>query len=47
MEAKRLADKVIYIKEDRVSYVKRDIEDSPSDDIRGLENRDSTLIDVS
>lgn len=47
-EAKRVADKVIYLREDRVSDVKRDLVDSPSepsDDIRS--NRDSTFIDVS
>lgn len=41
---------MIYLKEDRVSDVKRENEDSPSDDIRSLDQKsiiDSTLIDVS
>lgn len=41
---------MIYLKEDRVSDVKRDLEDSPSDDLRSLDQKsviDSTLIDVT
>jgi hypothetical protein len=32
-EAKKLADKIFYLQEDRISDVRRDIEDSPSDDV--------------